>query len=141
VVAVVGGEEILATAIKHTVDRPRPTLNQAAAALGPAFPSGHSATAAAFYAAAALLLGRERSPAARAWLNGAAVGIAVAVAASRVLLDLHWFTDVIGGLALGWAWVAICAITVGLSPPARRSSRAARTRSSGAVRPRPRNAR
>ena len=35
----------------------RPTLNPAAASLGPSFPSGHSATAAAFYAAAALVIG------------------------------------------------------------------------------------
>ena len=42
-----------------------------------------------------------------------AVGIAVAVAASRVLLDLHWLSDVIGGLALGWAWFALCAVVFG----------------------------
>ena len=40
-------------------------------------------------------------------------GIAVAVAASRVLLDVHWLTDVIAGLALGWAWFAACAIAFG----------------------------
>jgi undecaprenyl-diphosphatase len=37
----------------------------------------------------------------------------VAVAASRVLLDLHWLSDVIAGLALGWAWFALCAIAFG----------------------------
>ena len=37
----------------------------------------------------------------------------MAVAASRVLLDVHWLTDVIGGLALGWAWFALCAIAFG----------------------------
>ncbi|MDP9258614.1 MAG: phosphatase PAP2 family protein [Actinomycetota bacterium] len=46
-------------------------------------------------------------------VTGVAVGIAVAVAASRVLLDVHWLTDVIGGLALGWAWFAICGIAFG----------------------------
>jgi hypothetical protein len=46
-------------------------------------------------------------------LIGLAVGIAVAVAASRVLLDVHWLSDVIAGLALGWAWFAICAIAFG----------------------------
>ena len=113
ILAVVGGEEIVTTVIKQIVDRVRPAFNPAAATLGPSFPSGHSATAAAFYAAAALLLGRRRPRAARAVLTGVAVGIAVAVASSRVLLDVHWLTDVIGGLALGWAWFAICGIAFG----------------------------
>jgi membrane-associated phospholipid phosphatase len=42
-----------------------------------------------------------------------AIGIAVAVAASRVLLDLHWLSDVVAGLALGWAWFALCAVVFG----------------------------
>ncbi len=113
VVAVVAGEELIATVIKNLVDRARPAFNPAAATLGPSFPSGHTTTAAAFWAAAALLLGRRRPRAARALLAGAAVGIAVAVASSRVLLDLHWLSDVIGGLALGWAWFALCAIAFG----------------------------
>src|SRR5439155_966396 len=78
--------------------------------LGPSFPSGPSATAAAVYAGAALLLGRRRSHATRATLTGLAVGIAVAVASSRVLLDVHWLSDVIAGLLLGWAWFAACGI-------------------------------
>ena len=113
VVAVVGGEELIATMIKNLVDRARPTFNPAAAALGPSFPSGHTTTAAAFWAAAALLLGRRRRRPARALLAGAAVGIAVAVASSRVLLDFHWLSDVIGGLALGWAWFLLCGIAFG----------------------------
>src|SRR5262249_33949835 len=88
-------------------------FNPAAATLGPSFPSGHTTTAAAFFAAGALLIGRRRSPAARAALAGGAVGVAVAVAASRVLLDVHWLTDVIGGLMLGWAWLALCGIAFG----------------------------
>ena len=60
IVVVIGGEEILTTTIKQLADRVRPAFNPAAATLGPSFPSGHSATAAAFYAAAALLLGRWR---------------------------------------------------------------------------------
>ena len=110
---VVIGEKILTTTIKDLVDRLRPTLNPIAATLGPSFPSGHTATAAAFFAAAALLLGRHQSPRIRASLAGLAVGIAVAVASSRVLLDVHWLTDVIGGLMLGWAWFGACAIAFG----------------------------
>ena len=113
IVAAVGGEEILTTTVKQLTDRVRPTFNPAAATLGPSFPSGHSATAAAFYATAALLLGRWRGRPARAVLAGLAAGIAVAVAASRVLLDVHWVSDVIAGLALGWGWFAVCAIAFG----------------------------
>jgi undecaprenyl-diphosphatase len=113
IIAVVGGEEILTTTVKQLTDRVRPTFNPAATTLGPSFPSGHSATAAAFYATAALLIGRWRGRPARAVLAGLAAGIAVAVAASRVLLDVHWVSDVIAGLALGWAWFAICTIAFG----------------------------
>ena len=113
IAVVIGGEELLTTTVKQLIDRVRPALNPAAATLGPSFPSGHSATAAAFYATAALLLGRWRARPARVGLAGLAVGIAVAVAASRVLLDVHWLSDVIAGLALGWAWFAVCGIAFG----------------------------
>ena len=106
---VMAGMELLTFGIKDLVGRVRPALDPAAASLGPSFPSGHSATSAAFYAAAALLLGRTLPQRQRRWLIGLAVGIAVAVAASRVLLDLHWLSDVVGGLALGWGWFALCA--------------------------------
>ena len=36
-----------------------------------------------------------------------------AIAATRVLLDVHWLSDVVAGLALGWAWFAVCAIAFG----------------------------
>jgi undecaprenyl-diphosphatase len=107
------GEEILMNAVKILADRARPTFNPAAAALGPSFPSGHSATAAAFYAGAALLLSRRRGHVSRSVFTGIAVGIAVAVASSRVLLDVHWLSDVIAGLLLGWSWFAVCGIAFG----------------------------
>jgi undecaprenyl-diphosphatase len=111
--AVLLGDKLLTETIKQLVDRARPALEPVAATLGPSFPSGHTSTAAASWAAFALVAGRWWGR--RAWpaLAGAAVGIAVGVAASRVLLDVHWLTDVLGGLALGWAWFAACAIAFG----------------------------
>jgi membrane-associated phospholipid phosphatase len=110
VFVVVAGNGLITTTIKHLADRVRPELNPIAETLGPSFPSGHSSWAAAFFACAALLLGRGRSRRTRIALAGLGVGIAVAVAATRVLLGVHWLSDVIAGLALGWAWFAACTI-------------------------------
>jgi membrane-associated phospholipid phosphatase len=107
------GDSLITNAIKHLAGRARPTFDPSAAALGPSFPSGHSSTAAAMFAAIALVATRRRSPRARVLAAAVAVALAVAVASSRVLLDLHWTSDVIGGLAVGWGWFAACAIAFG----------------------------
>ena len=112
-VVVTVGDSLATNVVKGIVDRARPALDPAAATLGPSFPSGHSSLAAAMFAAIALLAGRRRSAGARAVLAGLAVGLAVAVASSRVLLDLHWASDVVAGLAFGWGWFAICAAAFG----------------------------
>ncbi len=132
--AVILGDKLLTEAIKQIVDRARPTIEAVAATLGPSFPSGHTSTAAASWAAFALVAGRWWGRPSWPTLAGAAVGIAVAVALSRVFLDVHWLTDVLGGLALGWAWFAACAIAFGgrllsFGAPARAAAQAARSRS------------
>ena len=110
---VLGGQNLVTNLVKELVDRARPDIDPLAGFSGASFPSGHSAAAAASYAAFALLLGRRRSQRVQAGLAGAGAAVAVAVAASRVLLGVHWLTDVLAGLALGWAWFALCAIAFG----------------------------
>jgi membrane-associated phospholipid phosphatase len=112
-ITVLVGQWLLTNGIKELLDRVRPELNPIAETLGPSFPSGHTTTAAAFYAAAALVLGRGVRPHGRALLAGAAAGIAVAVACTRIFLDVHWLTDTIAGLSLGWAWFAACSVAFG----------------------------
>jgi membrane-associated phospholipid phosphatase len=111
--AVVVGDKLLTDGLKTLVDRVRPHLNPVARTLGPSFPSGHTSTAAALWTAVALVVWRWCGRRSLAVVAGLAVGIAVAVAASRVLLDVHWLTDVLAGLALGWAWFAACAVAFG----------------------------
>ena len=110
---VILGQNILTRTTKELADRVRPDLNPIAETLGPSFPSGHAAAAAAFWAAAALVLGRGLPRPRRAVLAGGAVGITTAVAGSRVLLDVHWLSDVIAGVFLGWAWFAVCSLAFG----------------------------
>lgn len=129
-VTVVVGEIVLVNTVKDLLDRVRPTFNPIAATLGPSFPSGHSARAAALYAAVALVLARRRPPRVRALLAAGAAAIAVGVACSRVMLGVHWLSDVVAGLAFGWAWFSVCAIGFGgrflrFGAPVKEATRAA----------------
>ena len=107
---VIGGELLLANSLKLVVGRARPTLDPLVHFSGAAFPSGHTTSATATYLAIALVLGYFVRPTWRPALMGVAVAVSVAVGCSRVLLGVHWFTDVLGGIVLGWSWFALCAI-------------------------------
>lgn len=106
------GQFAVSNLIKGVVDRARPDILHLTGFSGPSFPSGHS-TAAAASLAAAFLLSRRRPPRVRAALVGVSAGLAAMVAATRVLLGVHWFTDVLAGLLLGWLWFAVCSIAFG----------------------------
>jgi membrane-associated phospholipid phosphatase len=113
VTTVVLGQVLISNTIKATIDRARPELRPRAIFTGTSFPSGHTTAAAATYLAVALVLGIGSSPRVRAALGGAAVSIAVAVGCTRVLLGVHWFSDVVAGLVIGWSWFGICAVAFG----------------------------
>jgi membrane-associated phospholipid phosphatase len=110
---VVVGQNLIANGVKLLVERERPPVPHLTGSSGYSFPSGHSASAAATYAALALLLGAGRRWSVKVWLGTAAAMIAAAVATSRVLLGVHWLSDVIAGVSLGLGWFAVCSIAFG----------------------------
>ncbi len=67
-----------------------------------AYPSGHAANAVAFFLLAALILAAKRP---LLW-RSLAVTVAILIGTSRVLLGVHWPSDVIGG----WLWGAAFAL-------------------------------
>ena len=111
--ATVLGQFALTNGIKEIVERARPDISQLTGFAGSSFPSGHASAAAATFAVVALLAGRRRSRSARAVIAGVAVAVAVIVAGTRVFLGVHWLTDVLAGLAVGWAWFALWSIAFG----------------------------
>lgn len=84
---------------------PRPDIGLSG--LSPwAFPSGHTLRAMAVYGFLAVVLAGGMTPAWR-WLPYVWAGTAVTlVGVSRLYFGVHWFTDVVGSLGLGLAWVA-----------------------------------
>ena len=110
---VVGGQFLLANTVKYFVDRARPSLDQLTGFSGTSFPSGHATATAATYAAFALLIGINRSRVIKQVGAGAAATVAIFIGGTRVLLGVHWLTDVVAGLLLGWSWFAICSFAFG----------------------------
>ena len=112
-VLTVAGQFLVVNAVKAVVNRPRPNIARLTGFSGASFPSGHAAAAACSFAVFSLLLGRRRSPASKAVLAAVAAAITTAVAGSRVLLGVHWFTDVVAGIAIGWAWFTLISLAFG----------------------------
>lgn len=69
------------------------------------FPSGHSTSSMAFYLVLALVL--TQGSRWRPFAVAAGLGMAICVGVSRVMLGVHWPSDVLGGWAFGMLWVLL----------------------------------
>lgn len=113
VVAIAGGY-VLFHVIKPIVDRPRPP-HQVVRASGQSFPSGHATSSMVTYGMLAVLAWRWWSRRVAVAVTALAVLVVVVVAFSRVVLSVHYPSDVITGWLLGGCWLA--AVVVVLLPP------------------------
>ncbi|MSO95018.1 MAG: phosphatase PAP2 family protein [Thermoleophilia bacterium] len=106
------GVTVLVAILKAIYERARPELGSPIPLPHSySFPSGHAATAVVLYGALGILLAERSRSRARsvAWLVAAAA-TAFAIGASRVLLNVHFVSDVVAGFAVGLAWLCCCAI-------------------------------
>jgi undecaprenyl-diphosphatase len=96
----------LSEAQKYWIARVRPDLEPHLVAVKTSsFPSGHATSSMIFYLAVALAL-----TAGTRWNRLAVAGavlLSLLIGTSRVMLGVHWPSDVIGGWAFGMLWVLL----------------------------------
>jgi undecaprenyl-diphosphatase len=104
---IAAGSALLPIVTKVIVARPRPTIEALSHLTSLSFPSEHTTQAAAVYLTIAIMLSTGLNRGWRELVIVIAVVIALAVAWSRVYLGVHYPTDVIAGLLLGWSWALL----------------------------------
>jgi len=93
---------LLEFTVKALVDRERPDFERLVAGNGPSFPSGHVMAAIALWGLMPLVVSLYTRRKAVWWASVAVAGALIAgIAASRIYLGVHWFSDVTAGLIVG----------------------------------------
>jgi undecaprenyl-diphosphatase len=107
IVLIVAMRPLTEWGIKELIDRDRPVGARLVRGTGPSFPSGHPLATAASWGLLPLVAALYTKRRAVWW--SIAIGVwtlAVLVAASRVVLGVHWPSDVVGSLLLAIIGVA-----------------------------------
>jgi undecaprenyl-diphosphatase len=105
-VAIIMAGRALSVLQKHWIFRDRPDLEAHLVVVKTSsFPSGHANSSMIFYVMLALVLARGTK-----WRNpavGGAIALSLLIGLSRVMLGVHWPSDVIGGWAFGLLWLLL----------------------------------
>lgn len=112
-VAALAGNGLLTRGFKHAFERVRPEhVHGISAADGYSFPSGHSSSALVAYAMLAYLAVRLLPARWHLLAVLAAAAIAFTVGWSRVVLQVHYASDVLAGWVTGGIWLVCCVMVM-----------------------------
>lgn len=107
------GALAMAVIVKYVVHR-APASGPIATVTPGTFPSGHTLFASVVYGAIAVLVLRTQRPRAlRLAVAAPLLVLPIVIAAARLYLLDHFFTDAVGSIALGSMWVAVTFLVVG----------------------------
>lgn len=123
-VLIVPGTAVLNFYMKDVFDRARPGgPDPITDLLTYSFPSGHVASATAFYAfVAALIMASSKAWTWRVLAPLGALLLITIVALSRIYLGVHYLSDTLAGFAEAIAWVAICLTAIATLRRARQAT-------------------
>ncbi len=110
------GALAMAVIVKYVVHR-APASGPITALTPGTFPSGHTLFASVVYGAIAVLVWRTHRP--RAMKLAVAIpliALPILIAAARLYLLDHFFTDAFGSIVLGSLWVAVAFVVIGREP-------------------------
>ncbi|WP_235039562.1 bifunctional DedA family/phosphatase PAP2 family protein [Vreelandella profundi] len=103
-----GGVALLNTLIKELFARPRPgTPDYLIGSFS--YPSAHTSTTVVLLGLAAAFIAAELPRQKRFWAYWVALSFALPMALSRLVIGVHWFSDLVGGALLG---LVVCALTL-----------------------------
>ncbi|SEM96014.1 bifunctional DedA family/phosphatase PAP2 family protein [Halomonas caseinilytica] len=100
------GIALLNTLGKTLTARPRP-LTPDFLVGSMSYPSAHTSTAVVLFGMTAAFIARELPTSQRFWAYWGAIAIIVPMALSRLVIGVHWLSDLIGGALLG---LVVCAL-------------------------------
>ncbi|WP_223592926.1 phosphatase PAP2 family protein [Neobacillus bataviensis] len=92
--------------LKNLFDRPRPDLEHLVQVKSYSYPSGHAMVGMiVYFLIAYLLMEAAKSKTVKIIIICAAAILLLLIGASRIILQVHYPSDVLGGYALGYIWV------------------------------------
>jgi len=108
-VVTVGGL-LISLLLKEIFLRERPDIVPALMVeTSPSFPSGHSMLSAVIYLTLGSLLSRiETNPRVRVYIISIAILTAIMIGLTRIMLGVHFPTDVLVGWIVGFFWATLC---------------------------------
>lgn len=100
--------------LKDVFHRTRPAIfSSGVEVFSSSFPSGHSMSAAIVYGTVAYLAARlQRRYWSRVFTALIALALILLIAASRIYLGVHYPSDTLAGMVIGFAWAGFCMATL-----------------------------
>jgi len=101
------GAEATTWSIKFLTARVRPPFLEGLTAGSPSFPSAHATVSVSVYGFIALVVASVPSERWRTDILAVAVVLILLIGFSRLVLSLHYFSDVLGGFLIGAFWLLV----------------------------------